>query len=147
MDTFTFFAVLIPGRQVLGKSSIVRFVLWIEQKEDQIETREQRRRQLNVVDDGLRFVPLRFDRIGRSQNRCTRIQRTDDAGFGNGQRLLFLDEIEWLSTGTEAVVRTITSCRMDRALSLILSNSSIQQMPLSANTSAPLEEENVMPVV
>ena len=39
---------------------------------------------------------------------------------------------------TEIVCCSITSCRTLRAASLILSNSSIQQIPLSDKTSAPL---------
>jgi len=44
------------------------------------------------------------------------------------------------------LIRTITSCRTDRVPSFILSNSSIQQIPLSLNTKAPLQTKKKIQV-
>ena len=47
-------------------------------------------RQLNILDDGLVLVPLRFNGIGGRQNSCARVELTNDARFSDGKGLLFL---------------------------------------------------------
>ena len=51
---------------------------------------EQSVGQLDVVDDGLLWVPLGVHRIGCGQDGGTGIQGADDACLGNRQCLLFL---------------------------------------------------------
>lgn len=113
--------------------------------------------KLDVLCDSLVLVPLRLDWIGCSQNGRSRIQRANDPSFGNGQSLLFLYEnihVQYIEHGHQYGVNrsideirdecyctllTMTSCKTDLVLSFILSNSSMQQIPLSLNTKAPLK--------
>ena len=69
---------------MLGQSSIVGFVLWIEKKKDEIESGEERWRQLNIFDDRFRFVPLGFGGIRCCQDRRASIERADDTGLCDG---------------------------------------------------------------
>ena len=50
--------------------------------------RQEGVRQLHILDDSFIFVPLRFRRIGCSEDRSTCVQLTDDAGFGYAKGLL-----------------------------------------------------------
>ena len=90
---------------MLCQSSIIRFILRVKKKKNQIETRQQGRCQFNILDDCLRFVPMRLNGIRCRQNRRASIQRTDNTGFGNGQCLLFLNKTQrwtkqWSKTAT-----------------------------------------------
>lgn len=50
--------------------------------------------QLDVLDDGFVLVPLRLDRVGSGQDGGARVERADDAGLGDGERLLLHDLVQ-----------------------------------------------------
>ena len=62
--------------------------LRVQDEEDEVESGEQRVRQLQIFDDGFVFVPLRVDGISGRQNGSTGVERANDASFGDGQSLL-----------------------------------------------------------
>lgn len=119
--------------------------------------------QLNVLHCCQLCIPLGLDWVCCSQDGGSGIQLANDTSLGYGQSLLLLKynkvyrtshfcslflfetkiQAECLDSlhnySTLYGRHTITSWSIARVLSLILSNSSIQQMPLSLNTSAPLK--------
>lgn len=79
---------IVQRYQMAGQSLVEDLILWVQNQEDQIETRQKCVGQLNIIDDVLALVPLRLGRIGSCQNGCACIQLTNDACFGNTQGLL-----------------------------------------------------------
>lgn len=79
---------IVQRYQMTGQSLVEELILWVQNQEDQIETRQKCVGQLNIIDNVLALVPLRLGRIGSCQNGCACIQLTNDACFGNTQGLL-----------------------------------------------------------
>ena len=132
--------------KMLSKPAIELLVHVVEHQIQQIESRDERRRQVKVLRDGLVPIVLRPDGIGGSQDRRARVQRRDDPRLGDRDGLLFLENgpgvrRKELVRGRR---RTMTSCRTLRVASDILSNSSMQQTPPSDSTRAPLCVQHVV---
>lgn len=66
-------------------------------------------RQFNVVDNVFVLVPLRFGWVGGGQNRCARIQLTNDSGFGDTQCLLFHHLVQYAARGVVHFVELINA--------------------------------------
>ncbi len=104
-------------------------------------------RKLDVFDGGLLGVPLRLHRIGCGEDGGPSIKLANDSSLWRTKTALMSCPDNQsshdrsripLTLAIESVCCSMTSCSTDRVLSLILSNSSMQQMPLSLSTSAPV---------
>lgn len=77
---------------MLRQPPIQRLIHIIKHKIQQVESRNERWWQIDVLRDGLRAVVFGPDGIGCCEDGCSGVECGDDAGFGNGDGLLFLDE-------------------------------------------------------
>ena len=75
---------------MLGQLAVEVLVNLIQDEIQQIETRDQSRRKVDVPRHREVNVVLRADRVGRSKDRSSGVQRGDDTGLGDGYCLLFL---------------------------------------------------------
>ena len=123
--------------EMLGQPPIVHLVHLVKHEVEQIESRDQGRREIDVRRDGQFGVVPTVDRVGGGEYGSTRIERGDDTGFGDGYCLLFLRDVSAMKPSSRRR-RTMTSCSTLRVASLILSNSSMQHTPPSERTNAPL---------
>lgn len=121
------------------KASVGSFIDSIQDEVEQVESRNERGRQVDVGWDRQLGIVFRIDRVGGCENRRSRVQRGDDACFGDRDRLLFLPPRVSFKDSSGATLLTMTSCKTLLVASLILSNSSMQQTPPSERTSAPLK--------
>eukprot|EP00965_Chrysotila_dentata_P024341 806235-Pleurochrysis_carterae.AAC.2 len=55
---------------------------------DEVESREERGGQVDVLDDGALGVVLRVDGVGGGEDRGARVEGADDARLGHRDRLL-----------------------------------------------------------
>lgn len=81
--------VLVHTQNVVGDVAVFLGVQIIQDDEQQIETRQERVRQIDVFLRADVAIVLAIDRIRCRNNRASRIQRGLDAGLGNGDCLLF----------------------------------------------------------
>ena len=101
-----------------------------EDEEDQVESREKSRREVDVLSGRLADVVAAVEGVGGAEKRYTRVECCLDARFGERNRLLLHDLSVTFSPDQTSWIDV-------RSMSFILSNSSMQQMPLSARISAP----------
>ena len=79
---------VVEADEMAAETAVIDLVLGVEDEEDEVEPGEEGVRQLDVLDDGALVVPLRLDRVGRGQDGGSGVELADDAGLGDGQRLL-----------------------------------------------------------
>lgn len=91
--------------------TIVDLVNLVEDEVEQVESRDEGRGQVDVARDGPVEVVLAADGVGGGQDRGARIEGRDDAGFRDGDGLLFLCARAAMSSRTRARTkeRTMTS--------------------------------------
>ena len=70
---------LVERDEVRGELPVGALVGLVEDQVDQVEAREQRRPQVDVVDDGALGVVLGVDRVGARKHGGARVERADDA--------------------------------------------------------------------
>lgn len=75
---------------MLCELAVERLIDVIEHKVQQIETGDERRREVDVARYGLFWVVFGPDRVRGGKNGRPRVEGRDDACLGNGDRLLFL---------------------------------------------------------
>lgn len=80
----------IEADQVLGQPPIADLVDLVQDKVEQIESRDQGRRKVDVGRNGQARVIFRVDRVRRGQDRGTSVEGRDDTGLGDRDGLLFL---------------------------------------------------------
>ena len=80
----------IQTHKMLSQPSIECLVYLIEYQIQQVEPRDQSRREINVACDGQIHIIFRPNRIGCCQDRCPSIERGNNSSLRNGDRLLFL---------------------------------------------------------
>ena len=76
---------------VLRDRGVPRARRVVQQDEQQVETRQQRVRQVDVAGDGQAVVVGAVDGVGGCQDRATGVERGLDARFRDGDRLLLHD--------------------------------------------------------
>eukprot|EP00053_Salpingoeca_punica_P018582 m.182745 g.182745 ORF g.182745 m.182745 type:complete len:346 (-) comp17463_c1_seq6:1194-2231(-) len=87
--------ILVVQRHHVASEAAVLGAVWrVENEVDEVETREQCRRQLDVLHNRQVGVPARLVRVGGGKDRCPRVQRRNDAGLGNRHRLLLHDLVQ-----------------------------------------------------
>ena len=74
---------------MLSKAKIVLTIRTIGDQPEQIETREQRGRKLDVLSDGFSVIVTTVGGIGSSQDGDASVEGGHDTGLGNGHCLLF----------------------------------------------------------
>mmetsp|Transcript_11512 Transcript_11512/g.37643 ORF Transcript_11512/g.37643 Transcript_11512/m.37643 type:complete len:644 (+) Transcript_11512:854-2785(+) len=79
---------LVELDDVLSEPLVGRLVHLVEHEVNQVEAREQRGRQVDVVDDGSLRVVLGVDRVGGGEDGRARVERADDARLCDRDRLL-----------------------------------------------------------
>jgi hypothetical protein len=77
---------------MLGQPPIVHLVDFVEDEVEQVESRDERRREINVGRDGQLGVVSTVDGVGGCEDRGTSIEGGDDTGLCDGDGLLFLHE-------------------------------------------------------
>jgi hypothetical protein len=80
--------------QVTGELAVGGLIDAVEHQVDQVESAEQRRREIDVLGDWQVGVVLAADRVGGSKNRCSGVESSDDASFRDRDCLLFHDFVE-----------------------------------------------------
>ena len=80
----------IKPHQMLGQPPVVQLVHLVQDEIQQVKSRNQRRREVNVGRDGQFGVVSRVDGIGSCEDGSTGVEGGDDARFGNRDGLLFL---------------------------------------------------------
>lgn len=148
------------ARQLLVELLVGR----VQQQVDEVEAGHEGRRQLQVGHHAHARIVARAHGVGGSQHAGAGIELRDDTCLGDRHRLLLHDLVQ-LHTRTRGAA--VTACfwlhppvshwepfpfesrgpgereearTMLRVASVILSNSSMQQTPLSLSTSAPLSK-------
>ena len=76
------------------KTAILSLCLLIEDEVDEVESGEQRRWELDVLNHTKLRVVLRVDRIGSGKDSCASVECADDTCFGNRDSLLFHGFVE-----------------------------------------------------
>lgn len=84
-------------------------VAFIQHNEEQVETTHDGGGHSDVRAKGLLAVVAATDRIRRSKNGGTRVQRGMDAGFGNRDRLLFHGFVNGNLVGNVHLVELVDS--------------------------------------
>jgi hypothetical protein len=106
----------------------------VEDEEEEVEAREQRVWEVDVLGDALAFVVATVERIGSGQHGGTSVESGGNARLSDGDGLL----LHHLVDGRPVrLVHLQTDKSRGREGGGTLSNSSMQQMPLSASTRAP----------
>jgi len=60
----------------------------VKNQVNQVESGEESWRQFDVFNDWFLGVVFAFDGVRSGENSCSRVQGTDDTGFGDGDSLL-----------------------------------------------------------
>lgn len=79
---------VVEGHKMAGEATVIQLVLRVKDEEDEVEARHEGVRQLNVLNDGLVFVPLRLERVGSGKDGGAGVELTDDASLGDAEGLL-----------------------------------------------------------
>mmetsp|Transcript_8350 Transcript_8350/g.18191 ORF Transcript_8350/g.18191 Transcript_8350/m.18191 type:complete len:313 (-) Transcript_8350:1741-2679(-) len=79
---------LVEGDEVQGELRVGFLVGLVEHQIDEVESREERGGQVDVLDDGALGVVLRVDGVGGGEDRGARVEGADDARLGHRDRLL-----------------------------------------------------------
>ena len=80
----------VQADQVLGQSPVVHLVHLVQDEVEQVETGDQCWGQVNVGRDRQLRVVSRVDRVCRSQDRRSRVQRSDNTSLCDRDSLLLL---------------------------------------------------------
>jgi hypothetical protein len=80
--------------QVTGELAVGGLIDAVEHQVDQVESAEQRRREIDVLGNWEVGVVLAADRVGRSENRGSGVQSGDDAGLCDRDSLLLHNFVE-----------------------------------------------------
>ena len=80
----------VQAHKMLGKPAVKLFVDIVENQIEQVETRNEGWREIQVLRDCLIPIILGADGIGSGQDRRASIQCRDDPGLGDRNSLLFL---------------------------------------------------------
>jgi hypothetical protein len=75
---------------MLRQSAVANLVHIVEHKVQKVETRDERRWQVDVARDGPFTNVFGANGVGGGQNGCAGIQCGDDSGLSDGYCLLFL---------------------------------------------------------
>ena len=67
---------------------VVALLLRVEHQEDEVEAREQRVRQLDILDDRLVAIPLRLHRVRSGQHRSASVQLANDPCTEHKQNIM-----------------------------------------------------------
>ena len=76
------------GDYALSDTSVLLRLFLVEHNEQQVETREQRVREADILADRLVAGIVAVDRVGSCDNRAAGVEAGVDAGLGNGNSLL-----------------------------------------------------------
>lgn len=82
----------VQTNQMLREAPVIHLVHLVEDEVEQIKSRDEGRREVDIGRDGEFRVISRIDRVGGGQNGCSGVQGGDNACFGDGDGLLFLTE-------------------------------------------------------
>lgn len=74
-----------------SEARIVLLVGSVENQKEDVETREQSGRQVDVLNRRFARVVATIDRVSGGQDRGTRVESGCDTGLGDGDSLLFHD--------------------------------------------------------
>ena len=75
---------------MLGQASVTDLVDLVQDEVEQVESRDQSRRQVNVGWDGQTGVVFRIDGVRCGQDGSSGIEGGDDSSLGDRHGLLFL---------------------------------------------------------
>jgi hypothetical protein len=84
----------VHGQQVPGQPLVRLVVDAVQDQVDQVEARQQGRRQVDVLGHGQVRVVAAADGVGRGQDAGAGVERGDDAGLGDGDGLLLHDLVQ-----------------------------------------------------
>lgn len=75
---------------MFGQSPIIHLVHFVQDEIEEVESRDERRREINVGRDGQLGVVSRVDGVGSGEYGRAGVQSGDDARFGDRDGLLLL---------------------------------------------------------
>jgi hypothetical protein len=80
--------------QVASELAVGGLIDAVEHQVHQVESAQQRRREIDVLGDGQVGVVLAADRVGRSKDRCSGVESGDDASLCDRDSLLLHNFVE-----------------------------------------------------